>query len=494
VAADRVVDVLVLGAGAAGLAAAVTARSHGADTLVLEASSAERHTPNVRMSGGWVMTLDDVPQRAEYLLACAGGLVDRARIEEWARLSTTLRSWLEELEVELIDSGGARAPEHPSLPGAQHVRIARASTLLPSPVPGQSGWWEGREGELAVGGEALYRGLMQAASASGVEIAWNVCATELAKSMDGTVAGVRIGDGVIRARRGVVIATGGFGASPELVSHYFAVPDTRFYGNPRNDGGGLRLAASAGAQLARMNRFAGRGIASFRSPGGTMLGFMVNMAGGGYIICDRQGHRYMDEFQQAALFHDVCYEMQHYDAVQMCHDRSPSYYIFDQRRMDAGPITFPDRGMCGVGLYTWSQDNSKELGRGWIGQGASPIEAAVAVGAPPDAAFDDAVRDYNSGCDTGRDQVGRRTASLTPLDTPPYYCIALHVGGPHTTGGPERDADGRILGALDSSPIPGLYGAGELGQAIGVLYPAAGSSLSEAMTSGLRAGETIVGD
>jgi hypothetical protein len=242
-----------------------------------------------------------------------------------------------------------------------------------------------------------------------------------------------------------------------------------------------------------MNRFAGRGIASFTTDHGDQLGFMVNMSAGGYVICDKQGRRYADEFPQASLFHDVCYSMQHYDAGLGDFTRSPSYYVFDQRRVEAGPLTYVERGVCGVGLYAWSEDNKRELARGWIGRGDTPSAAAQAVGASPADNFDESVADYNVGCASGVDSFGRPSESLVPLDSPPYYCVPLYVGGPHTTGGPERDSSGRVLDALRGEPIPGLYGAGELGQAIGVLYPAAGCSLSEALCSGLSAGEAAAG-
>jgi hypothetical protein len=173
--------------------------------------------------------------------------------------------------------------------------------------------------------------------------------------------------------------------------------------------------------------------------------------------------------------------------------RSPSYYLFDQRRMEAGPLTFLERGACGVGLYSWSTDNSEELARGWIGRGSTPAEAVAAVGALATTTFDETVDDYNAGCVTGVDRFGRPQATLVPLDTPPYYSVPMYADGRNTTGGPERDARGRVLAALDGRQIAGLLGAGELGQAIGVLYPAAGCSLSEALCSGLRAGETAAG-
>jgi succinate dehydrogenase/fumarate reductase flavoprotein subunit len=487
------VDVVILGAGAAGLAAALAADAAGAEVLILETHTAERHTPNVRMSGGWVMTLGDAGEGAQYLRACAGGLVDDSRVDDWAHRSTGLREWLGHLGVDLQDTPGLRAPEHPDLPGARAVEIRRARTDLPSPVAGQGGYFP-VDGP-AEGGEAVYRGLMGAVLTSNAQVAWDTRASSLIIAPDGRVQGVRLSDPdrVVTARQGVVIATGGFGASPELVRNHLAVPDTRFYGNPRNDGSGLRLAVSAGAQIARMNRFVGRGIASCTTEDGDVFGFMMNMAGGGYVMCDQTGRRYADEFPQAALFHDFYYQMQHFDPALHDYTRSPSYYLFDQQRMDAGPLTFVERGVCGVGLYEWSADNSKELTQGWIGRGSTPAEAAAAVGAKRLDAFDEAVSDYNAGCAAGVDRFGRPPESLVPLATSPYYCIPLHVGGPHTTGGVERDARGRILAALDGRPVPGLFGAGESGQAIGLLYPAAGCALSDALCSGLSAGESAAG-
>jgi succinate dehydrogenase/fumarate reductase flavoprotein subunit len=485
------VDVLVLGAGAAGLAAAQTAAVAGAKAVVLEPATPVEHTPNVRMSGGWVMTLREREAGDRYLRACAKGLVDPERITDWADAAATkLEPWLAGLGVDLTDDSTTRVAEHPELPGFDSVRIRRAETDLPSPIAGQRGWC--RPDGPARGGEAVYRGLVHGVTRAGVKIHWETTAASLIAGPDGGVLGVRLRHGATIRAGHVLIATGGYGASPEIIRNHLAVPDTKFYGNPLNDGSGLRLAVSVGATIARMNRFVGRGIASYLHDG-REIGFMVDMSGGGYVICDQQGLRYTNEHPQAALAHDFYYTMQHFDTIQGGYVRSPSYYLFDQRRMDSGPLAFPDRGPGGVGLYDWSHDNGKELAEGWIGRGATPSEAAAAVGARPSDSFDRAVEEYNAGCARGVDSFGRPADTLVPLDTPPYYAIPLHVGGPHTSGGPERDAAGRILRALDGAPVPGLLGAGELGQAIGLLYPAAGCALSEALCSGLRAGATAVG-
>jgi succinate dehydrogenase/fumarate reductase flavoprotein subunit len=67
----------------------------------------------------------------------------------------------------------------------------------------------------------------------------------------------------------------------------------------------------------------------------------------------------------------------------------------------------------------------------------------------------------------------------------------MHPGGSNTCGGPRRDEQGRILDPFET-PIPGLFGAGELGQVIGMLYPAAGANLSEALCSGQIAAESAL--
>ena len=99
--------------------------------------------------------------------------------------------------------------------------------------------------------------------------------------------------------------------------------------------------------------------------------------------------------------------MQYYDASLGAFTRSPSYYLFDQRRMDAGPLTFVERGVCGVGLHDWSDDNAYELARGWIGRGSTASAAAAAVGSTPSPDLDESVAEYNAGCAAGVDRFGR---------------------------------------------------------------------------------------
>ncbi|MCE3549874.1 FAD-binding protein [Pseudonocardia sp. RS11V-5] len=194
---------------------------------------------------------------------------------------------------------------------------------------------------------------------------------------------------------------------------------------------------------------------------------------------------------QAKLLHGFYYEMLAYDYERAEYGRIPSYWLFDERRRAAGPLTLTHLGACKVGLYEWSPDNAAEIARSWIGRGSTPAEAGAAVGMPDPASLDEAVRTYNAACAAGEDPLGRAPETLVPLE-PPYYCVPLYPGGSNTSGGPVRDAGGRVLDPY-GEPVPGLFAAGELGQPVGMLYPADGANLSEAFCFGRIAARTALG-
>jgi len=116
------VQVLVVGFGAAGASAAITARRLGASVLVLEKQAVAAHTPSTRMSGGLIMGMTDAAAGARYLGLCAGGMIPGAVSAAWARRAVELRDWLDELvpELELSAIGGAEQRE---LDGAEAVTV-----------------------------------------------------------------------------------------------------------------------------------------------------------------------------------------------------------------------------------------------------------------------------------------------------------------------------------------------------------------------------------
>ena len=474
-------DLVVVGFGAAGAAAAITAADLGASVVVLEKQGADRHTPSVRMSGGMVMVAEDAAPAAEYLDACAGGMVPADVSAAWAAGAHELLAWWDKagVGVPLQHTAGA---EHPELPGAAAISVHQ---------PAGAG---GRLDPSAGGGPRLWEGLAGAVAARPqVTMRWESPARRLLRDAGGAVVGVETADGsVVEAGRGVVLCPGGFEFDPWLVRNHLRTDPVRFYGNPGNTGDGVRMAAEVGAELWHMNQMVGRGVGWFPLDDGTELGFIIQIGPPGYVIVDRHGRRFADEESQALLRHDFYYHLLAFDSARGEYPRNPCYWLFDRRRLEAGPLTLAHIGAVGVGLYDWSADNTREVARGWIATGGTPQEAAAAAGCADPEEAGRSVAAYNAGCAAGDDAFGRDPATLVPLDQPPFACVPLWAGGSNTSGGPRRDASARILD-VHGEPIPGLFGAGELGQVLGLLYPADGSNLSDAFVFGRLAAETSLG-
>jgi succinate dehydrogenase/fumarate reductase flavoprotein subunit len=295
----------------------------------------------------------------------------------------------------------------------------------------------------------------------------------------------------VRARHGVVLACGGYGQDADLVLNHLKAFPVYFYGTPSNAGDGIRMARQVGADLWHMNQMVGRAVAHFSLAEGTGLTFNIALGPPGYVITDRHGRRFANEQLQAASKPHFYYELLDYDAARLEHPRIPCFWFFDERRMRARPLTARSAGEAAAGLYNWSPDNEKEVASGWIKRAGSIAGVAEAAGITDTETAERTVAEYNACCASGRDPFGRPAESLVPLDRPPYYCVPLFPGGANTNGGPRRDRRARILDAWHR-PIPGLFGAGELGGVIGLLYPSPGANLSEALVFGAIAAEAAL--
>lgn len=456
-----IVDLVVVGYGGAGAACSLTAADLDAQVVVVEKQPENMHTPSTRMSAGVMMGVTDVERATTYLDRCAGGLIPREVTRAWARGAYELFDWLTASGVEVAYRGVGH-PEHLTMPGADAVDVRRSGTNL----------WD-----------ALVSAVTRRPS---IAIRWGSPASRLLTDETGRVVGVEHGRGADRvrtfARRGVVLCCGGFEFDERMKAEFLDVRPAHFYGNPGNTGDGVRMAQQVGADLWHMNAFVTRGVAHFELDGEPM-NFAVRLRPGGYVITDSYGRRFTDESSQAVLHHDFWNEFRNYDSGLRSYSRIPAYWIFDHRRLSHGPLTTRTLRLVGVGSYEWSESNEVEVKRGWIASGSTVGEAAERAGvSDPDRAAVE-VMDYNRGCAEGVDRFGRPTDSLVALDRPPYYCVSLYPGGSNTSGGPRRDARARILDPF-GKPIANLFGAGELGQAIGALYPADGYNLSEALTFG----------
>jgi succinate dehydrogenase/fumarate reductase flavoprotein subunit len=496
---DVEADVVVVGFGGAGAAAAITAARAGASVVIVEKQAEGQHTPSSRMSGNVLMVVVDADKATTYFDRCAGGLTPLAVSRAWADRAVSLGDWLTEIGTGL-ELEHFRDPQHPEFEGADGV-IVTLGTLPHTAARSEDGHLPSgllfNKMAPAPGGGELFAGLRTALDKlDGVQIQWSSPARRLVRDADGRISGVEVetsdGPKVIGARRGVVLTTGGFEFDEEMKANYLKGYPVHFYGNPGNTGDGIRMAQDVGAGLWHMNQMMGRGIGHFPIDGG-FLNFIIQMHPPGYVMTDQYGDRYIDESRQARVIEHTFYlAMLEYDLARKEYARSPSYWFFDQRRMDAGSLTVMDVGAVDVGLYDWSEDNSAEVERGWISRGDTIEDAARAAGVADPAAAARSVAEYNAACAAGEDELGRPADTLIPLDQPPYYCVKLFAGGPNTVGGPKRNEHSQVLDVFDE-PIPGLYAAGELGAPIGQLYPASGAQLSEAFCFGQLAVEHMLG-
>jgi succinate dehydrogenase/fumarate reductase flavoprotein subunit len=457
------VDVLVVGFGAAGAAAAITAHDAGAAVAAVEKTSAGGG--NCVHSGGFLFEVDG-PRAVDHLDALCFGKTDRDVLEAYARGLPEVQDFLESLggtaaPVDFAAFGGM-LPSWPHFPGAGHVGY-RQFVAAPGELPG-TGLWRVletgvRERDIPVGLDTRVVDLVL----DGNRIAGAI--------IDHAGERRRIG-----ARAGVILASGSFESNPELRDTYLPLP-LASVGHQGNTGDTLDLARAAGASLWHMSAFFG--WLSFVHPD-YPAAFTLDVHTPGHIYLDGDGRRFADETGWEV--HDRVRALTAYLPRRANRPRMPGWIVFDETARLAGPL----HGIVGSpNGYRWSADNSAEIEAGWIVRGDDAAALAAATGLDP-AVLRSTLGDYASAVDRGRDdEFGRAASTLAPL-TPPLYAIAMTPAVATASGGPRRDARARVLRA-GGRPIPGLFAAGAAGSIWGHLTEH-GGGLTDAIVFGRIAG------
>ena len=474
---DRECDVLVIGMGGAGAAAAIEAHDAGARVVVIEKNAAGGG--NTKYSAGSMRAYADREAAIDYIDAVCEGTTPREVIAAFVDECDANRAWVEKLGATVVAFTGAghgggfpRLFSGSPFEGLNGAAALGARTAVDGP-PGGSG------------GKRLWAVLERNVASRGIEVLTEASGRELLTDADGRVVGalVEVGGRALRigASRGVVLACGGFEDDPRMQMQYLG---DVYYGlcNHGNSGDGIRMAQGAGADLWHMSAVActpGYRVPDFAPPIGH------HMPAAGFCYLDRHGRRFMDETGVDA--HGYWAEATYADPKTMERPRIPSYVVFGEATRQAGPIAFTDRGSI-ADLYQWSADNAAEIERGWITRADSVEELAGALGMPA-AALAETLAGYDAACAAGRDRdFGREPETLAPVGGPPFYAIAMWPCLFNTQGGPRRDAAGHVLDPFGRT-IAGLYGAGECGSMWHSFYPGAGN-VSEALASGRIAGRS----
>jgi succinate dehydrogenase/fumarate reductase flavoprotein subunit len=534
---EREADVVVLGSGAAGLAAAIAAHDEGASVLLLE--KADLIGGTTATSGGivWVPNnphmaalglTDSTDDAMAYLESLSLGVMDMALARTFVETAPAMIRDLEARTPLRFHVAAGYPDYHPEHPGGKPQggrsldpdlfpfarlgewgsRVNRLVTDLHPQAPvvpitlveSMGAGMPSREtlaarsAEDARGmGQALVGALLAACLDRGIVVATGVRARDLMRA-GAAVVGVTVErDGVrsdVRARRGVIIATGGFEWNPALTAAFLRGPLQGPASVPENEGDGLLMAMSVGASLGNMSE--AWWMPTIPIPGETVRGqplhrlCLAERTLPGSIMVNGKGRRFANE---AANYNDIGRAFHTFDPTHFAFENNPAWLIFDEafrcRYPVAGfaPDTAPDGLIC----------SAPDL-----------AALAAAIDVPADtltatvARFNDGAArgvdpDFQRGVSVYDSYNGDRTqpppfATLRPLGAGPYHAVRVVSGALGTKGGPRTDSRARVLDTA-GQVIPGLYAAGNaMSGATGMVYGGAGGTLGPALTFGWIAG------
>lgn len=459
-------DVVVVGAGGAGLAAALTAAQNGADVVVLEKMAMVGGASS--MAGGgtnatgsqWQQSygIEDSPEAYFMDIMENGHFFSDARtLWLYANTQGAAFDWL-------VAEDGAALPyvnSQPS-PSAEHTY--------------------GRTFSPEGGGAGVVSALQQKVTDLGVEILLETPAQELMVT-DGTVTGVKAlaADGTpyeITANS-VILATGGYGANTDMLPE--TVTSLPYAGAVSATGDGLNMATAIGADAINLDKVNiqphsiilpdGRGQHTFQ---GCLA--MYNKTGS--ILVSDQGVRFVNEQGSA---NDIKAGME---------QNEHSYLIMDAASFETYAQTcIASHNFTQEQLDQWLEANGTSNP---VFAHADSLEDLAAIVGIPSGALTETVERYNSFVSAGEEtDFGRKVS--TAMGDGPYYAVEMNLRYYATLGGLHINDNMQVLDT-DGQPIQGLYAAGEVvGGVVGDIY-APGSLFGWAMTSGHNAGLAVTGN
>lgn len=563
---ERTVDVLVVGTGAAGLTAAVTARKAGLDVLVVEkepvfggttATSGgvlwvpgNRHSAAVQKATG---KTDSIDTARRYLQEECGNYIDAERVETYLATAPRMVDFLEE-ETEVKFYGMDYPDYHSESAYSSNVRsigtvdyqakalglkVRSLKNMLPqtlflglavgSGVEMMQFMRAGRsvsamgfvvkklakhftdlvrygESQQVVRGRALIARLAQTLFGMDTPI-WLSSPVRRLLVERGAVRGAEVataGDPVrVHARRGVVLACGGYPNDPERRAATFPCSvATASHRNPApsgNTGDGVRMAEEAGGvfstAVAHVGPWMPVSVIPGRAGSDGVWPHLIDRQKPGFVMVLRNGKRFGDE---ASAYHDLVPRL-----IEACevagYDEASCWLIGDRRAVKR----------WGIGVVRpFPVPHGPHLRSGYLLRGATLRELAGKASIDADA-LEATVAAFNGPARAGTDpEFGRGGRAydvyqgeeghapnpcLGPLETAPFYAIRVQAGVIGTYAGLRTDARARVLDG-EGQPIPALYAVGnDQASVFAGAYPGAGSTLGPAMTFGYIAGRELAG-
>ncbi len=524
-------DVLVVGFGVAGATAALRAREAGATVMVIDrfgGGGATKKSGGIVYAGGGTPAqahagFDDTPaQMSAYLRAELGPGLDEAALSAFCDESVARMRWLEAQGVVFDLDYYAEKTTQP--PAGYGLYVSGNEVQRGAGIPRGH---RVRGGQMS--GHDLYEALAAKALAAGVTVRRHHAVLHLLRDGRGRVVGARVralvgavaqamhaaleatasGLGTarasgaalaraalerfertagreveIRARRGVVLATGGFAFSPELLaSHAPQYAGCMPIGSAGDDGVALRLGAEVDASTAHLDRCA---ASRFFAPPSALLGG---------VLIDRDGARFCDESLYGATL----------SAAMAAHDRGPYHLIIDQalyaRALDeveafpkpwAHSPTAVARGEANDLLFRHYVAR-QNLGQNAVhGEDLTPLARTLRVS--PRTLCDTVARYNEDQVVRERDAFGKPDAHRALLGPGPFLAIRCDLDSRAfpapflTLGGLSVDTSTAAVITRAGRAVPGLYAAGRAAAGVASSAYVSGLSLADGIFTGMAAG------
>jgi fumarate reductase flavoprotein subunit len=456
-------DVVVVGAGGAGMTAAITAAAEGKSVVILESQSMVGGN-SVRATGGMNAGKTVYQDENEFgesagvektLKTAAEKYADNETItalaktvsEQWAAYQANPTGYFDSVELMELDTMiGGKGINDPELVETLCANSADAIDWLDehgitlhnvSSFGGASVKRIHRpvnaEGKTVSVGSYMIPLLQENCEKAGVKMMLDTTATEILTDANGAAVGVKAtgasGETVTVNAKAVVLATGGFGANLDMVVKY--KPELKGFmttNAPGIQGQGIEMAQAIGAATVDMDQIQIHPTVEAN----TAALITEGLRGDGAILINEEGQRFIDEVGTR----DVV------SAAEIAQTGSYSWLVVDQAMADASSVI---QGYIKKG-YTVTGETYEELGK------AMGVDAA---------AFAETMDKWNGYVEAKNDPDFGRTSFANPLNTAPYYAVKVTAGVHHTMGGLKINANTEVLNEK-GEVIPGLFAAGEV--------------------------------
>ena len=456
-------DVVVVGAGGAGMTAAITAAAEGKSVVILESQSMVGGN-SVRATGGMNAGKTVYQDENEFgesagvektLKTAAEKYADNETItalaktvsEQWAAYQANPTGYFDSVELMELDTMiGGKGINDPELVETLCANSADAIDWLDehgitlhnvSSFGGASVKRIHRpvnaEGKTVSVGSYMIPLLQENCEKAGVKMMLDTTATEILTDANGAAVGVKAtgasGETVTVNAKAVVLASGGFGANLDMVVKY--KPELKGFmttNAPGIQGQGIEMAEAIGAATVDMDQIQIHPTVEAN----TAALITEGLRGDGAILINEEGQRFIDEVGTR----DVV------SAAEIAQTGSYSWLVVDQAMVDASSVI---QGYIKKG-YTVTGESYEELGK------AMGVDAA---------AFAETMEKWNGYVEAKNDPDFGRTSFANPLNTAPYYAVKVTAGVHHTMGGLKINANTEVLNEK-GEVIPGLFAAGEV--------------------------------